>query len=99
MSENLVQATNIIGSIFYGVILALFLMAFFIKAIGGTAAFAAALVAESLVLTMFATLSISYLWYNLIGCAACILIAFLLQAFLPPNVEPRGFEPVMDDHA
>jgi SSS family solute:Na+ symporter len=99
MSENLIQAANIVGSLFYGVILALFLIAFFLKPIRGTAAFSAALIAEALVLTMFATLSISYLWYNLIGCAACILIALLLQAFLPGNVEPRGFEPILDNNA
>ena len=47
---------------------------------------------------MFATLPISYLWYNLIGCAACITIAVILQALLPGGVEPRGFEPVMEEN-
>ncbi|HUO07819.1 MAG TPA: sodium:solute symporter [Phycisphaerae bacterium] len=96
MSENLIQAANIVGSLFYGVILALFFIAFFIKYIRGTAAFCGALIGEALVLIMFATLPISYLWYNLIGCAACITIAVVLQALLPRDVEPRGFEPVME---
>jgi hypothetical protein len=45
---------------------------------------------------MYGTLSISYLWYNVIGCVACVLLAVLLQTFLPGNVEPRGLEPIMD---
>jgi SSS family solute:Na+ symporter len=81
--ENLIQATNIIGSIFYGVVLGLFLIAFFLKRIGGTAAFWAALAAQLLVFSLYATLSISYLWYNVIGCAACMLFGVIIQLFLP----------------
>jgi SSS family transporter len=85
LAENLIQATNIIGSVFYGVMLGLFLVAFFIPRIGGTAVFWAALAAQALVLGLYFTLSISYLWYNVIGCAACVLFSLLLQAFLPAN--------------
>jgi solute:Na+ symporter, SSS family len=81
--ENLIQATNIIGSIFYGVVLGLFLIAFFLKHIGGTAAFWAALAAQLLVFSLYAILSISYLWYNVIGCAACMLFGVVIQLFLP----------------
>jgi len=88
LAENLIQATNIIGSIFYGVVLGLFLTAFFLKRIGGTAAFWAAVAAQLLVLVMFATLSISYLWYNVIGCAACMLFALILQSLLPGKNPP-----------
>jgi SSS family solute:Na+ symporter len=80
--ENLIQAVNILGSIFYGVMLGLFLVAFFIKRIGGTAIFWAALTAQALVFTLYSTLTISYLWYPLIGCAACIVFALILQATL-----------------
>jgi Na+/proline symporter len=79
LAENLIQATNIIGSIFYGVVLGLFLVAFFLKWIGGTAVFWAAIAAQVLVFTMYATLKISYLWYNLIGCAACMLLSIAIQ--------------------
>lgn len=82
LAENLVQAVNIVGSIFYGVLLALFLVAFFLRWIGGTAIFWAALAAQTLVFALFFTLSISYLWYNLIGCAACVLFGMILQAAL-----------------
>jgi solute:Na+ symporter, SSS family len=82
-SENLIEAINIIGSLFYGVVLGLFLVAFFLKWVGGSAVFWAALSAQTLVVTLYNTLSISYLWYNLIGCAACMLFSVLLQLILP----------------
>ena len=78
--ENLIQAVNILGSIFYGVVLGLFLSAFFLKRVGGTAVFWAALAAQGLVFSLYAVLSISYLWYNLIGCAACVALSLVLQA-------------------
>lgn len=77
--ENLIQAANILGSIFYGSILGLFLVAFFVRSVRGSAVFFAALLAQILVLVLFWTLSISYLWYNLIGCAAVLLFSVILQ--------------------
>jgi SSS family solute:Na+ symporter len=85
LSENLIQAVNILGSIFYGVVLGLFLVAFLLKHVGGTAVFWAALAAQLLVFALYFTLHISYLWYNLIGCAACVLFSLLLQAILGPS--------------
>ncbi len=80
LAENLIQAVNILGSIFYGVVLGMFLVAFFMKRIGGTAVFWAALAAQALVFALYAKLSISYLWYNVIGCAACMGFSVVLQA-------------------
>jgi Na+/proline symporter len=88
LAENLIQAVNILGSVFYGVVLGIFLVAFFLRRIGGTAVFWAALAAQAMVFVLYATLSISYLWYNLIGCAACIGLAAALQAAL--GAGPRG---------
>jgi Na+(H+)/acetate symporter ActP len=82
LSENLIQASNILGSIFYGVMLGLFLVAFFLKNIRGSAVFFGALAAQALVFVLYATLTISYLWYNVIGCVACMAFAALLQAVL-----------------
>jgi SSS family solute:Na+ symporter len=85
LAENLIQAVNIIGSIFYGVVLGLFLSAFFLRRVGGTAVFWAALAAQTLIFALWigrASLGISYLWYNVIGCAACMLFSLLLQAVL-----------------
>jgi Na+/proline symporter len=82
-AENLIEAINILGSIFYGVVLGLFLTAFFLKRVGGTAAFWGAVVAQALVFVLFFTLNISYLWYNFIGCAACMILALILQPLFP----------------
>jgi solute:Na+ symporter, SSS family len=82
-AENLIEAINILGSIFYGVVLGLFLVAFFLKWVRGTAVFWGAIVAQLLVFVLFSTLSISYLWYNVIGCVACMLFALILQFILP----------------
>ena len=80
--ENLIQAVNILGSIFYGVMLGLFVVAFFLRRVGGTAVFWAALAAQSLVFVLYFNLTISYLWYPLIGCAACVFLSLILQAGL-----------------
>lgn len=78
--ENLIEAVNILGSIFYGTILGLFLSAFFLRFVKGTAVFVAALISQSTVIILFKTTDIGYLWYNLIGCAAVLLLSALLQA-------------------
>ena len=88
-AENLIEAINIIGSIFYGVVLGIFLVAFFLKHVGGTAVFWAAVIAQTLIFALyflrhrFPALDISYLWYNLIGCAACVILSLMLQALMP----------------
>ena len=84
-AENLIEAINILGSIFYGVVLGIFLVAFFLKRVGGTAVFWAAVAAQVLVFVLFFSLKISYLWYNLIGCAACMIFSLILHAVLGPN--------------
>ena len=73
--ENLIQAINILGSIFYGSILGIFLVAFFLRFVRGSAVFFAALISEVLVLGLFYSTKIGYLWYNLIGCVAVLLLA------------------------
>jgi Na+/proline symporter len=81
-AENLIEAINILGSIFYGVVLGIFLVAFFLRHVHGTAVFTAAVIAQTLVIVMYLSLSIGYLWYNLIGCAACIAFSVVLEAAL-----------------
>ncbi len=77
--ENLIEAGNILGSVFYGSILGLFLVAFFVKNVRGSAVFVAALIAQALVFILFFSTGLGYLWYNVIGCAAVLLLAPLLQ--------------------
>ena len=86
-AENLIEAVNIIGSIFYGTILGIFLVAFFFKPIGGRAVFIGAIVAELLVITChflneFSVIDLGYLWYNAIGLLATILFSYVLQVIL-----------------
>ena len=85
--ENLIEAGNILGSVFYGSILGLFLAAFFIRRVTGPAVFFAALFAQSLVFVLFATTNIGYLWYNFIGCAAVLIVAPILQHTVFRNAE------------
>jgi SSS family solute:Na+ symporter len=80
--ENLIQAVNILGSIFYGVMLGLFVVAFFIRRVGGTAVFWSALISQILIFVLYFNLTISYLWYPLIGCTACVILSIVLQTFL-----------------
>ncbi len=77
--ENLIEAGNILGSVFYGSILGLFLAGFFVRRVTGSAVFFAGLLAQTLVFVLFATTNIGYLWYNLIGCAAVLILAPVLQ--------------------
>jgi Na+/proline symporter len=85
--ENLIEAGNILGSVFYGSILGLFLAAFLIRRVTGSAVFFAAIIAQMLVFILFATTNIGYLWYNFIGCAAVLILAPILQATLFRSAE------------
>lgn len=96
MVENLIQAGNIVASLFYGVILGLFLIGFFLRWIGGTAVFISAITSQVLVLVLYYTTNIGYLWYNVIGPAACVVLSILIQLTLGPDVQPRGFEVIIN---
>ena len=86
--ENLIEAGNIIGSIFYPIVLGLFVVAFFVKRVGGTAVFWGAIAAQAVILALYflrgviPSLNFAYLWYNLIGCVACVVFSLVLQALL-----------------
>ena len=76
---SLIEAVNILGSLFYGTILGIFITAFYIKKIGGHAVFYAALVAEGIVVLCFLFSSLSFLWYNAIGCLAVVSLAWVFE--------------------
>ena len=88
-AENLIEALNIVASIFYPALLGVFIVAFFFRKVGGTAVFWAAILAQAVVLGVFVAGKISpahaigYLWLNPIGCAACVLFSIVLQGVLP----------------
>ena len=84
LAENLIQLINIIGSIFYGNVLGIFLLAFFFKFVKGQAVFIAALITQFIVIALFflneyKLINLPYLWLNFVGCAIVILIACLIQ--------------------
>jgi len=81
--ENLIQAVNIIGSLFYGTILGIFIVAFFLKWVKGRAVFVAAIIAELVIILIFSFGDIAYLWLNLIGCFLVMGIGMMVQALAP----------------
>jgi Na+/proline symporter len=88
-AENLIEALNIVASIFYPALLGVFVVAFFLKHVKGSAVFWAAVAAQLVVIAIFfvgktyPAYEIGYLWLNPIGCAACVLFSLGLQAVLP----------------
>jgi SSS family solute:Na+ symporter len=79
---SLVEAVNILGSLFYGTILGIFLAGFYVRRVSGTAVFAAAIVAEALVVACFLFTGVSFLWYNVVGCTAVIALALLFEPWV-----------------
>jgi Na+/proline symporter len=88
--ENLIEAGNILASVFYGSILGLFLVAFFLRGVHGSAVFFGAVIAQAMVLILFFTTNIGYLWYNFIGCVAVLLFAWILQSTVFRTSEPAA---------
>jgi SSS family solute:Na+ symporter len=81
-AENLIQFVNIVGSLFYGTILGIFLTAFYVKYVRGTAVFIAALLAEGVVFYCYIYTDVAFLLYNIIGCVVVITLAVLIQYVL-----------------
>ena len=94
LSENLVELVNIIGSIFYGNVLGIFLLAFFIKYVRGNAVFIAALITQVLIVIVFILDWLPYLWLNLLGCVLVMAIAIILQTFIPSKPKFDDLETV-----
>ena len=93
-SENLIELVNILGSIFYGTILGIFLIAFFLKKIKGKATFIGAILAQTFVIILHffgqeigtfimgrEVEEVAYLWYNVIGCSLVVLFAAVINPF------------------
>jgi SSS family transporter len=80
--ENLIQLVNIIGSLFYGTILGIFLIALFFKSIKANAVFFAALITEIIVLIIFNQDLVSFLWLNIIGAVLTVVTAIIIQPTL-----------------
>lgn len=85
--DNLIQLVNIIGSIFYGNVLGIFLLAFFFKYIRGHAVFIAAIITQIIVVWVWWLDKIPYLWLNLLGCLLVIFLANIIQIFIKNKSE------------
>jgi solute:Na+ symporter, SSS family len=78
-SENLIQFVNIVGSLFYGTLLGIFLSAFYIRYVKGTAVFIAGILSELIIFYLYFFTDVAFLIYNLIACAAVIVFAIIIQ--------------------
>ncbi|HYV91286.1 MAG TPA: sodium:solute symporter [Chitinophagales bacterium] len=76
---SLIEAVNILGSLFYGTILGIFLTAFFLKKVKGNAVFLAALITEALVIIFYMNDVVAFLWLNMIGCGLVMIFSLLLN--------------------
>lgn len=79
---NLIEAVNILGSLFYGTILGIFLVAFYLKSVSGKAVFIAAIIAEIFIVVSWLTDLTAFLWLNVIGCLLVMGFSFILQKLL-----------------
>ncbi len=78
---NLIEAVNILGSLFYGTILGIFLVAFYMKKVNGGSVFYAALVTQAFIVFAWMVELTAFLWLNVIGCLLLMLTAFTIQLF------------------
>lgn len=80
---SLIEAVNVLGSLFYGTILGIFLVAFYLKQVKGGVVFYAALISEVVVIAFYNFSGISFLWYNVIGCLLVMSLSLILGRFAP----------------
>ncbi|PSL42473.1 SSS family transporter [Chitinophaga niastensis] len=80
---SLIEVVNVLGSWFYGVTLGIFMVAFYLKQVGGTATFWAAIIGEVVVLTVYWMGTVSFLWLNAIGCLLVVILALLFHYIFP----------------
>ena len=94
---SLIEAVNVLGSLFYGVILGIFLVAFYLKKITGNAVFIAAILGELVVILFFLldkyqVIGLGFLWLNVVGAVAVVLLSMLIQLLLKPREVPAAGE-------
>jgi solute:Na+ symporter, SSS family len=77
--DNLIEAVNILGSVFYGTVLGLFVVGFFVRRVSATPVLFAALIAQALVVGLFLGSDLGFLWYNVIGCGVVVVLSLLFE--------------------
>ena len=83
---NLLEAVNELGSYIYGTILGVFVVAFYLKKIRGTSVFIAGFIAEAIICILGYYNAVAYLWFNAIGCILVIVIAMMINPFVPKKI-------------
>lgn len=86
---NLIEAVNILGSLFYGTILGIFLVAFYMKRVSGTAVFYAALIAEAFIVYAWITDLTAFLWLNVIGCLLVMAFSYCIQFIINKRIATK----------
>ncbi|MEO1232724.1 MAG: sodium:solute symporter, partial [Myxococcota bacterium] len=90
--DNLIEAVNVLGSIFYGTVLGIFVVAFFLPRVGGRAVFAGAVAGQAAVLALFVFSKLGFLWYNVVGCLVVAGVSAIAQPLFgdPPRSATEG---------
>ncbi len=88
---SLIEAVNVLGSLFYGVILGIFLVGFYMKKIKSNAVFIAAIIGEVITIVLFildknGTIGLGFLWLNVIGALLVVCLSYIVQAFTPKHI-------------
>lgn len=84
---SMIEIVNVLGSLFYGVILGIFCVAFYLKSVGGRATFWAALLAEAIVVGCYQFDLMAFLWLNVVGCLLVMIFALVLNQFWPARTD------------
>jgi SSS family transporter len=87
---TLIEAVNVLGSLFYGTILGVFLVAFYLKRVGATAVLAGAIAGEATVLACFGFADVGFLWLNAIGCGVVVFVALAVTGLRPAQGAPAS---------
>jgi SSS family solute:Na+ symporter len=95
IGNSLIEAVNVLGSLFYGVILGIFLVAFYMRKVCGNAVFISALIVEGLVLTIHilnqkGIVNLSFLWLNVVGAIGVLVLSWLLNIFMIPQMHKKS---------
>lgn len=86
---SLIEAVNILGSLFYGTILGIFVVAFYLKTINANSTFIAALISEAIIIYIYIQDIVSFLWLNLIGCLLVVLFSTIIQLSTKSKLETK----------
>jgi len=86
----LIEAVNILGSLFYGGLLGVFVLAFFFRRVNGTAAFLGVIAGEAAIFSAAKWTEIGFLWYNVIGCLIVLAVANLVARVLTPGPSAKS---------